>query len=197
MKRNKKCNIAGILFTLLLIYETYSYVMFLKVLVKFDIERAWSLLYYRSYADGNEWLMLIGKLFAILSLIIMINASFRLTKAGIGIRKKTAIVYFFAQFSIWSITFSLTTYHFILNSWTMRAFLYNVWNFGMVYICVIVYLIAYCLYRSGKAKQQAVVPDMHSEKWKVDYYKNLLDHKVITQIEYQSMVEKVKLGQLM
>ena len=79
----------------------------------------------------------------------------------------------------------------------MRAFLYNVWNFGMVYICVIVYLIAYCLYRSGKAKQQAVVPDMHSEKWKVDYYKNLLDHKVITQIEYQSMVEKVKLGQLM
>lgn len=197
MKKNKKCNIAGILFTLLLIYETYSYVMFLKVLVKFDIERAWSLLYYRSYADGNEWLMLIGKLFAILSLIIMINASFRLTKAGIGIRKKTAIVYFFAQFCIWSITFSLTTYHFILNSWTMRAFLYNVWNFGMVYICVIVYLIAYCLYRSGKAKQQAVVPDMHSEKWKVDYYKNLLDHKVITQIEYQSMVEKVKLGQLM
>ncbi len=197
MKKNKKCNIAGILFTLLLIYETYSYVMFLKVLVKFDIERAWSLLYYRSYADGNEWLMLIGKLFAILSLIIMINASFRLTKAGIGIRKKTAIVYFFAQFSIWSITFSLTTYHFILNSWTMRAFLYNVWNFGMVYICVIVYLIAYCLYRSGNKKQQAVIPDMHSEKWKVDYYKNLLDHKVITQIEYQSMVEKVKLGQLM
>lgn len=197
MKKNKKCNIAGILFTLLLIYETYSYVMFLKVLVKFDIERAWSLLYYRSYADGGEWVMLIGKPVAILSLIIMINASFRLTKAGIGIRKKTAIVYFFAQFSIWSITFSLTTYHFILNSWTMRAFLYNVWNFGMVYICVIVYLIAYCLYRSGNKKQQAVVPDMHSEKWKVDYYKNLMDHKIITQIEYQSMVEKVKLGQLM
>ena len=182
---------------LLLIYETYSYVMFLKVLVKFDIERAWSLLYYRSYADGNEWLMLIGKLFAILSLIIMINASFRLTKAGIGIRKKTAIVYFFAQFSIWSITFSLTTYHFILNSWTMRAFLYNVWNFGMIYICVIVYLIAYCLYRSGKAKQKEIVPDTCSEERKISYYKNLLDHKVITQKEYQSMIEKIKIGQLM
>ena len=197
MKKNKKCNIAGILFTLLLIYETYSYVMFLKALVKFDIERAWGLLYFRSYSDGSEWVMLIGKLGAILSLIIMINASFRLTKAGIGIRKKTAILYFFAQFSMWSVTFSLNTYHFILNSWTMRAFLYNVWNFGMVYICVIVYLIAYCLYRSGNKKQQAVVPDMHSEKWKVDYYKNLMDHKIITQIEYQSMVEKVKLGQLM
>ena len=197
MEKNKKCNIAGILFTLLLIYETYSYVMFLKMLFKFDIERAWGLLYFRSYSDGSECVMLIGKLGAILSLIIMINASFRLTKAGIGIRKKTAIVYFFAQFSMWSVTFSLTTYHFILNSWTMRAFLYNVWNFGMVYICVIVYLIAYCLYRSGNKKQQAVAPDMHSEKWKVDYYKNLLDHKVITQIEYQSMVEKVKLGQLM
>lgn len=79
----------------------------------------------------------------------------------------------------------------------MRAFLYNVWNFGMIYICVIVYLIAYCLYRSGNKKQQAVVPDMHSEKWKVDYYKNLLDHKVITQKEYQSMIEKIKIGQLM
>ena len=197
MEKNKKCNIAGILFTLLLIYETYSYVMFVKMLFKFDVETVWRLLYFRSYADGSEWVMFIGKLGAILSLIIMINASFRLTKAGIGIRKKTAIVYFFAQFSIWSVTFSLTTYHFILNSWTMRAFLYNVWNFGMVYICVIVYLIAYCLYRSGNKKQQAVVPDMHSEKWKVDYYKNLMDHKVITQKEYQSMVEKVKLGQLM
>ena len=197
MERNRKCNIAGILFTLLLIYETYSYVIFLKVLSEFPVETVWTRLYFCSYAGGGEWVMIIGKLFAILSLIIMINASFRLTKAGIGIRKKTAIVYFFAQFSMWSVTFSLTTYHFILNSWTMRAFLYNVWNFGMVYICVIVYLIAYCLYRSGNKKQQAVVPDMHSETWKVDYYKNLMDHKIITQIEYQSMVEKVKLGQLM
>lgn len=94
MKRNKKCNIAGILFTLLLIYETYSYVMFLKVHFKYDVETAWRLLYFRSYADGVEWVMLIGKPCAILSLIIMINASFRLNKAGIGIRKKTAIVYF-------------------------------------------------------------------------------------------------------
>ncbi len=62
MKRNKKCNIAGILFTLLLIYETYSYVMFLKVLFKYDVETAWRLLYFRSYADGGEWVMLIGKL---------------------------------------------------------------------------------------------------------------------------------------
>ena len=197
MKRNKKCNIAGILFTLLLIYEAYSYVMFLKVLSKFGFEMAWRQLYFRSYEDGCEWVMIIGKPVAICSLVIMITSSFRLTKARIGMRKKTAIVYFLAQFSMWSVTFSLNTYHAILNSWSMRTFLYNVWNFGMIYICVIVYLIAYCLYRSGNKKQQAVVPDMHSEKWKVDYYKNLLDHKVITKKEYQSMIEKIKIGQLM
>ncbi|NSJ28764.1 hypothetical protein [Blautia glucerasea] len=197
MKRNKKCNIAGILFTLLLIYEAYSYVMFLKVLSKFGFEMAWRQLYFRSYEDGCEWVMIIGKLFAIESLIIMINSSFRLTKARIGMRKKTAIVYFFAQFSMWLVTFSLNTYHAILNSWSMRTFLYNVWNFGMIYICVIVYLIAYCLYRSGKAKQKEIVPDTCSEEWKISYYKNLLDHKVITQKEYQSMIEKIKIGQLM
>lgn len=197
MKRNKKCNIAGILFTLLLIYETYSYVMFLKMLFKYDVETAWRWLYFRSYADGGEWVMLIGKPVAICSLVIMITSSFRLTKARIGMRKKTAIVYFLAQFSMWSVTFSLNTYHAILNSWSMRAFLYNVWNFGMIYICVIVYLIAYCLYRSGKAKQKEIVPDTCSEEWKISYYKNLLDHKVITQKEYQSMIEKIKIGQLM
>ncbi len=98
---------------------------------------------------------------------------------------------------MWSVTFSLNTYHAILNSWSMRTFLYNVWNFGMIYICVIVYLIAYCLYRSGKAKQKEIVPDTCSEEWKISYYKNLLDHKVITQKEYQSMIEKIKIGQLM
>ena len=94
MERNRKCNIAGILFTLLLIYETYSYVMFLKVLSEFDVETVWTRLYFCSYADGSEWVMIIGKLFAICSLIIMITSSFRLTKARIGMRKKTAIVYF-------------------------------------------------------------------------------------------------------
>ena len=197
MKRNKKCNIAGILFTLLLIYETYSYVMFLKVLSEFPVETVWTRLYFCSYAGGGEWVMIIGKLFAICSLIIMITSSFRLTKARIGMRKKTAIVYFLAQFFMWSGTFNINTTAAIFRSWTMRAFLYNVWKYGMIYICVIIYLIAYCLYRSGNKKQKTVVPDTHSEERKVDYYKKLMDHKVITQKEYQSMVEKIRLGQLM
>lgn len=197
MERNRKCNIAGILFTLLLIYETYSYVMFLKVLSEFDVETVWTRLYFCSYAGGGEWVMIIGKLFAICSLIIMITSSFRLTKARIGVRKKTAIVYFLAQFCMWSGTFNINTTAAIFRSWTMRAFLYNVWKYGMIYICVIIYLIAYCLYRSGNKKQKTVVPDTHSEERKVDYYKKLMDHKVITQKEYQSMVEKIRLGQLM
>ena len=197
MERNRKCNIAGILFTLLLIYETYSYVMFLKVLSGFPVETVWTRLYFCSYAGGGEWVMIIGKLFAICSLIIMITSSFRLTKARIGMRKKTAIVYFLAQFFMWSGTFNINTTAAIFRSWTMRAFLYNVWKYGMIYICVIIYLIAYCLYRSGNKKQKTVVPDTHSEERKVDYYKKLMDHKVITQKEYQSMVEKIRLGQLM
>lgn len=197
MERNRKCNIAGILFTLLLIYETYSYVMFLKVLSEFPVETVWTRLYFCSYAGGGEWVMIIGKLFAICSLIIMITSSFRLTKARIGMRKKTAIVYFLAQFFMWSGTFNIKTTAAIFRSWTMRAFLYNVWKYGMIYICVIIYLIAYCLYRSGNKKQKTVVPDTHSEERKVDYYKKLMDHKVITQKEYQSMVEKIRLGQLM
>lgn len=197
MERNRKCNIAGILFTLLLIYETYSYVMFLKVLSEFPVETVWTRLYFCSYAGGGEWVMIIGKLFAICSLIIMITSSFRLTKARIGMRKKTAIVYFLAQFFMWSGTFNINTTAAIFRSWTMRAFLYNVWKYGMIYICVIIYLIAYCLYRSGNKKQKTVVPDTHSEERKVDYYKKLMDHKVITQKEYQSMVEKIRLGQLM
>lgn len=182
---------------LLLIYETYSYVMFLKVLSEFPVETVWTRLYFCSYAGGGEWVMIIGKLFAICSLIIMITSSFRLTKARIGMRKKTAIVYFLAQFFMWSGTFNINTTAAIFRSWTMRAFLYNVWKYGMIYICVIIYLIAYCLYRSGNKKQKAVVPDTHSEERKVDYYKKLMDHKVITQKEYQSMVEKIRLGQLM
>lgn len=197
MERNRKCNIAGILFTLILIYETYSYVMFLKVLSEFPVETVWTRLYFCSYAGGGEWVMIIGKLFAICSLIIMITSSFRLTKARIGMRKKTAIVYFLAQFFMWSGTFNINTTAAIFRSWTMRAFLYNVWKYGMIYICVIIYLIAYCLYRSGNKKQKTVVPDTHSEERKVDYYKKLMDHKVITQKEYQSMVEKIRLGQLM
>ena len=141
--------------------------------------------------------MLIGKTVAMLSLIIMVNASFRLTKAGVGTRKKTAIVYFLAMISIWSDTFNLNAAAAIFHSWTMRAFLYNVWKYGMIYICMVVYLIAYCLYRSGNKKQKAIVPDTHSEEWKVNYYKNLMNHEVITQKEYQSMVERIKLGQLM
>lgn len=197
MERNRKCNIAGILFTLLLIYETYSYVIFLKVLSEFPVETVWTRLYFCSYAGGGEWVMIIGKLFAICSLIIMITSSFRLTKARIGMRKKTAIVYFLAQFFMWSGTFNINTTAAIFRSWTMRAFLYNVWKYGMIYICVIIYLIAYCLYRSGNKKQKTVVPDTYSEERKVDYYKKLMDHKVITQKEYQSMVEKIRLGQLM
>lgn len=73
MERNRKCNIAGILFTLLLIYETYSYVMFLKVLSEFDVETVWTRLYFCSYADGSEWVMIIGKLFAICSLITFLD----------------------------------------------------------------------------------------------------------------------------
>ena len=197
MERNRKCNIAGILFTLLLIYEVYSYVMFLKMIFTFNINLVWNLTYSRSYAGGGEWVMLIGKPVAICSLVIMITSSFRLTKVRIGMRKKTAIVYFLAQFCMWSGTFNINTTAAIFRSWTMRAFLYNVWKYGMIYICVIIYLIAYCLYRSGNKKQKAVVPDTHSEEWKVDYYKKLMDHKVITQKEYQSMVEKIRLGQLM
>lgn len=197
MERNRKCNIAWILFTLLLIYETYSYVIFLKVLSEFPVETVWTRLYFCSYAGGGEWVMIIGKLFAICSLIIMITSSFRLTKARIGMRKKTAIVYFLAQFFMWSGTFNINTTAAIFRSWTMRAFLYNVWKYGMIYICVIIYLIAYCLYRSGNKKQKTVVPDTYSEERKVDYYKKLMDHKVITQKEYQSMVEKIRLGQLM
>lgn len=197
MERNRKCNIAGILFTLLLIYEVYSYVMFLKMISTLNINLVWNLTYSRSYAGGGEWVMLIGKPVAICSLVIMITSSFRLTKVRIGMRKKTAIVYFLAQFCMWSDTFNINTTAAIFRSWTMRAFLYNVWKYGMIYICVIIYLIAYCLFRSGNKEQKAVVPDTHSEERKVDYYKKLMDHKVITQKEYQSMVEKIRLGQLM
>ena len=67
----------------------------------------------------------------------------------------------------------------------------------MIYVCMIVYLIAYYLYRSGNKTQEGNVSDPQNEKIKIGYYKNLMKHNIITQKEYQSMVEKIKLGQLM
>lgn len=197
VKRNKKCNIAGILFGLIFLVELCKYVIFVKTVFETNEKSAWLTLYSHNYEDGFVWIMLMASPIVMALLIGMFNASFRLQKVSTGKRKKTTIVYFIAMFLIWSITYNENAAKFFLSSPNLKMFLYRFWNYDMIYACMIVYLIAYYLYRSGNKTQEGNVSDPQNEKIKIGYYKNLMEHNIITQKEYQSMVEKIKLGQLM
>lgn len=197
MKRNKKCNIAGILFALIFLVELCKYVIFIKTVFETNEKLTWLKLYSRNYEDGFIWIMLVASPIVMALLVGMFNASFRLQKVSTGKRKKTTIVYFIAMFFIWTITYNKDAAKFFLSNTNPKMFLYGFWNYDMIYVCMIVYLIAYYLYRSGNKTQEVNASAPQNEEMKIGYYKNLMEHNIITPKEYQSMVEKIKLGQLM
>lgn len=198
MERNKKCKIAGILFSVILLYEVYRVIVCYREAMMLSLDYVWKLTLGVKFTMGSFWLVFMIILISVVSLILMIVASFK-TGTVKNKKMKPVVAYCCVMLLLWFIAYP--KWHYFGNLMYCRSiasFFRTIRVHHMPVVGVILFLIAYYLLRTGDALQEKEVQStsMDGEEGKINYYKNLLEHQVLTEAEYELMVEKVKQGKL-